>query len=390
MKKGFTLVELLAVIVILALIALITIPVILNVIEKSKLKTYQRSIDSYGGAVNKAIAEYLLDHEDQTSKILTYEDIKDYIKYEGNKVECTTFEIYKDKTVYLSDCKVNNESINYTYGTHQDILISNSESYIGYYADVDGDGNADGVIYADLAHSKSGNFLHEFNSGFSRERIEYSYEAKDNLKEYIISKKNSEITTFGANKVIKLKSGSIGNSRFYVMALEDFTTGSMIGDKVGKYYWYYNAYDKMSTYETDTSVNFGTGYENTGNMIRIWNKNGIGEGSYEGATQNDYDVWKHIQAKYDQGWYIPSRAEWGAFLEYLEKKEDNPLIYTYSEYGGYTKGNGDYKNIYKLSTVYLSSSHLSTRSIWEINFAGGHVQYNTPNSEGCVRLSTNF
>ena len=116
-RKGFTLVELLAVIVILALVALITIPVILNVIEKSKQKTYQRSIDAYGRAVNKAIAEYLLDNEKDTSKTLTYEDIKDYIKYEGNKVECDTFEIYNDKTIYLAECKVNNESISYTYGT---------------------------------------------------------------------------------------------------------------------------------------------------------------------------------------------------------------------------------------------------------------------------------
>ena len=88
-KNAFTLVELLAVIVILALIALITIPVILNVIEKSKIKTYQRSIDAYGGAINKAIAEYLLDNEDKAKNYISYNDIKDYIKYEGNKVECT-------------------------------------------------------------------------------------------------------------------------------------------------------------------------------------------------------------------------------------------------------------------------------------------------------------
>ncbi|MDD3453816.1 MAG: prepilin-type N-terminal cleavage/methylation domain-containing protein, partial [Bacilli bacterium] len=36
MKKGFTLVELLAVIVILAVIALISVPIILGIIEKSK------------------------------------------------------------------------------------------------------------------------------------------------------------------------------------------------------------------------------------------------------------------------------------------------------------------------------------------------------------------
>ena len=37
--RGFTLVELLAIIVILAIIALITTPIILNIIEKSRLNT---------------------------------------------------------------------------------------------------------------------------------------------------------------------------------------------------------------------------------------------------------------------------------------------------------------------------------------------------------------
>ena len=40
-KKGFTLVELLAVIVILAIIALITTPLILNVIENAKKGNYK-------------------------------------------------------------------------------------------------------------------------------------------------------------------------------------------------------------------------------------------------------------------------------------------------------------------------------------------------------------
>ena len=35
-------------------------------------------------------------------------------------------------------------------------LIDTSTSYIGYYADIDGDGTVDGVIFADLAFSKSG------------------------------------------------------------------------------------------------------------------------------------------------------------------------------------------------------------------------------------------
>ena len=133
MKKGFTLVELLAVIVILALIALITIPVILNVVEKSKVKTYQRSIDSYAHSIEKAIAEYYLDHENGISTILTvsYLESSNYIKYEGNKVKCAVAEIYSDKSIYLNNCTVNGESVNYKYGKEQQPQQQNQELQIG-------------------------------------------------------------------------------------------------------------------------------------------------------------------------------------------------------------------------------------------------------------------
>ena len=127
MKRGFTLVELLAVIVILALIALITAPVVLNVIESSRDKTYKRSIDLYGKAVEKAVAEYMMDHEREIGKVLTFNDIKKYVKYEGNDVTCNVVEIYTDKSVYLSECKINtdtdyiknDDNTPYTYGKRQ-------------------------------------------------------------------------------------------------------------------------------------------------------------------------------------------------------------------------------------------------------------------------------
>ena len=110
MKKGFTLVELLAVIVILALIALITAPVVLSVIENSQDKTYRRSVDLYGQAFEKAIAEYYLVHEKDAKSSPSFEDVKDYIKYEGNDVYCDIKKINNDKSIYISKCKINNET----------------------------------------------------------------------------------------------------------------------------------------------------------------------------------------------------------------------------------------------------------------------------------------
>ena len=68
MKKGFTLVELLAVIVILAIIALITIPAVMKIIDNATMNSYRRSVDLYGKAVNNAIIEYKTDMVEKGQK----------------------------------------------------------------------------------------------------------------------------------------------------------------------------------------------------------------------------------------------------------------------------------------------------------------------------------
>ena len=57
MKRGFTLVELLAVIVILALVALITIPMVLSTVNSSSDSADRRSAENYRNAVKNAIAK---------------------------------------------------------------------------------------------------------------------------------------------------------------------------------------------------------------------------------------------------------------------------------------------------------------------------------------------
>ena len=56
-RNGFTLVELLAVIVILALIALIATPIILNIINDTKKSSIKQSAIGYVDAVEKTILE---------------------------------------------------------------------------------------------------------------------------------------------------------------------------------------------------------------------------------------------------------------------------------------------------------------------------------------------
>ena len=115
-NKAFTLIELIAVLVILAIISLIVAPLLLNIIRRVKDVANKRSIDGYGRAVEYAMANYQLKH-------LNYPDTFDKleIEYKGNKVECKTNRINPDYSIYLSECKVNGR------------LVKDNKEYDGYY-----------------------------------------------------------------------------------------------------------------------------------------------------------------------------------------------------------------------------------------------------------------
>lgn len=126
-EKGFTLIELLAVIVVLAIIALIATPIILNIIEDSKNSSNKRSIELYAKAVENAVGRYQVNNPQE--KVITFTQIKDYIEYEGNKVECDSTEIYEDGTIYLDKCKIDNKDVKYTYGKKKAIQVYKPQYY---------------------------------------------------------------------------------------------------------------------------------------------------------------------------------------------------------------------------------------------------------------------
>ena len=113
-KNAFTLIELLAVIVILAIIALIAVPIVINIIEDSKKSSQKESINMYGKAVENAVADYLL--KNPNDKDITFDKIKNYINYNGEKVECEDTEIYSSGKIYLGNCTVGGTTVAYTYG----------------------------------------------------------------------------------------------------------------------------------------------------------------------------------------------------------------------------------------------------------------------------------
>ena len=84
---------------------------------------------------------------------------------------------------------------------------------VGYYADTDGDGTPDGIIFADFKNGGSGSW-----GGYS-----YTISTVTGLKEYYVSKTNYN-GPFGTKNVLSAR-GS-GNARFNVMALSDYNNGA--------------------------------------------------------------------------------------------------------------------------------------------------------------------
>ena len=235
--------------------------------------------------------------------------------------------------------------------------LPENTSYVGYYADVDGNGTVDGVIYADLAIGGSGTWNVNDISGYDSMGT-YTIPKGSNFKKYKISK-SGFTDDFGTKDVLAV-SNSSGNERFYVMALDDVDTKS--------HYWYNNASKNMDDYESTTSGDFGSGKQNTKNMIAKWNNSAYG-------SQDSEDMWglSAVQSKIDanQSWFVPSRGEWAAFADQLGIKGSNH------------DGKG-------LVGEYWSSSQCLISWAYSAYFSLGRVERRNLDQWACVRLSTTF
>ena len=133
-KNGFTLIELIAVLVILAILALIVTPLVMNIIRKARISADKRSIDAYGRSVELAIATHLLD----TGAFPT--DLNSLtVEYTGKTVSCNIMQMKENGGIYLSECSVGTKAVKdsstedgwYHYGTRD---LTNEE-YVVMYGD---------------------------------------------------------------------------------------------------------------------------------------------------------------------------------------------------------------------------------------------------------------
>lgn len=129
MKKGFTLIELLAVIVILAIIALIAVPIIMGIINDSRDSAKQRSLELYKNAIANEIATSQLTENPVEPGNLSSEFLQT-IKYDGERISCTTNVLNTDGTIYLAGCTVGNSTKLYSYGKEVYVQVYKPQYYI--------------------------------------------------------------------------------------------------------------------------------------------------------------------------------------------------------------------------------------------------------------------
>ena len=109
-----------------------------------------------------------------------------------------------------SNTNYNEKTATYSVTVKYQTFTGNSG--VGYYADVDGNGTVDGIIFADFKNGGSGSW------GLS-DAQSYTIPTVTGLKEYYVSKTNYN-GPFGTKNVLSAR-GS-GNARFNVMTLSDY------------------------------------------------------------------------------------------------------------------------------------------------------------------------
>ena len=231
---------------------------------------------------------------------------------------------------------------------------SETESYVGNYADIDDDGTVDGIIFADLAIGGSGEYG---NNGYGI----YGIPKENNLKSYYIKNESYTDDSFKkTGKVIAPVEGTSGNDRFYIMALEDINSGK-------SYSWYDAASGQLDDTVAYNVNDFGEGKANTQYVNGKWKDSLWGEQNHGSGE----DMWLVIQDEIAKGWFVPSKSEWAAFGAAFGIIDGN-----YSSFG--------------LGNVYWSSSKYNTDDAYLADFITSTIYKYSVTHLHYIRLATTF
>ena len=314
-NKGFTLVELLAVIVILALIALIATPIILNVINDAKKQAAKDSAYGYMDAVEKYIVSSELEDksiqdgtysveelnsmgvsvkgstpdngniEIKNSSVKSYDiGIDGYVVSNGEVKKVSTTKSFKNGTaVYYNP--VSGEKCN-DY-TEANSTIGTKSGCMKWYVFNDKEGNA--TVNVILDHNTTAGVV--YNSTGSNSEMK---EVADALKKDTSTWKNiARLIT--ANEIAKITGNTNWdankeNQPWFCLDTNQKDTTSYCSKAQGKskYTWLFDYTNDCTNYGCNVSDSSNYGYWTStsykGNSTHAWHIRRFGYLSYDGVT----------------------------------------------------------------------------------------------------------
>ena len=237
------------------------------------------------------------------------------------------------------------------------------------YADIDGDGKADGIIVADISQ-ESTDTTNTYKGGnpWGNSWGSFSYTAQTTgLKSYSqdTSYKYTNPDGSQVDGTLITCTNNSGTPQYYILSLANYDSKSPC--------WYCNASGALDNYAGSSVNDFGQGKTKTTEMIEKWNGEQYGA---KNGDRNYPDLWGMIQDKANEGWFVPSRAEWAAFASYLNPSE--------------TSGDTNYYGNYGLSFWYWSSAQYNTNNAYYVDFINGDMNGCTVNNFNYVRLASTF
>lgn len=319
-KKGFTLIELIAVLVIMAIIALIVTPLVMSIIRKAKISARKRSIDAYGRSVELAIATYLLDNGTFPTDLSSLT-----VEYSGSEVVCSVMAMKENGGLYLSECKVNNVDVKDSSTEdgwyHYNEKDYTSEEYISMYI------NSLNKSLKDY-YNKNGKYPNDI----SVLKINYrgkkilcdsiiNYDGSLYLKNFVIGgvKINKE---YGVDKSTAIKA-LLSNSNSY--SVNDYNDGN----KKELY-----TFSHLSTYQTESMIDYRYIGNNPNNYVyfngdELWRIIGIFYVENEfGEMEQRVKILRNSKLSDDYAWNSRGNNFWGnsTLNTYLNGEYYNSLV----------------------------------------------------------------
>ena len=315
-NKGFTLVELLAVIVILALIALIATPIILNVINDAKKQAAKDSAYGYMDAVEKYIVSSELEDESIQDGIYSVEDLNKKISVKGSipdngtiKIENSSVKSYDigidgyvvsngkvDKVSTTKSFK-NGTAVYYnpvfgekcTGYTEANSKTGKKSGCMKWYVFNDKEGNA--TVNVILDHNTTAGVAYN-STGSNSEMKEVKRKLEEDTKDW---KNTARLIT--ANEVAKITENtgfdaSTENQDWFYLDSNNQTQIASSTNK-SKYAWLFDYTHECTNYGCNKQDSSTEGYWTSTRKIgetMIWHVNREGFLSAHGMTLNCYGV----------------------------------------------------------------------------------------------------